>query len=171
MLVDVEAFGRWLDGMLTFPVSSSSDSVGSAPMPHLALAVRDEGRSRRFYETYFGFGAEPAERMSDGVLMLSDGAGYALALKETDEPISLPGFLHFAFRGAAGPDEVRAFRDRLRGRGSRSWRSGRSPTTSASSAATPTATSSRWPGHPADLPSIQIDSELVLVVAGRHFVR
>ena len=24
-------------------------------MAHLALAVRDEERSRRFYETYFGF--------------------------------------------------------------------------------------------------------------------
>jgi catechol 2,3-dioxygenase-like lactoylglutathione lyase family enzyme len=30
---------------------------------HLALAVADQERSRRFYETYFGFGAR-------GVLML-----------------------------------------------------------------------------------------------------
>lgn len=86
-------------------------------MPHLALAVRDEGRSRRFYETYFGFDAGPAERMADGVLMLSDGAGYALALQETDETISLPAFLHFAFTSASSPDEVRAFRDRLRADG------------------------------------------------------
>ena len=83
-------------------------------MTHLALAVRDEERSRRFYEAYFGFDATPAERMSDGVLMLHDAGGFALALKETSEPISLPSFLHFGFRGAAGPDEVRAFRDRLR---------------------------------------------------------
>ena len=83
-------------------------------MAHLALAVRDEGRSRRFYETYFGFGATPAERMSDGVLMLYDGHDFALALKEIDEPISLPGFLHFGFRGAAGPDEVHALSQRLR---------------------------------------------------------
>jgi catechol 2,3-dioxygenase-like lactoylglutathione lyase family enzyme len=82
-------------------------------MTHLALAVRDEERSRRFYETYFGFGAEPAERMSDGVLMLYDAAGFALALKETDEPIS-PSFFHFSFRAASSPDEVRAFRDRLK---------------------------------------------------------
>ncbi|MGH3042383.1 MAG: hypothetical protein ACRDNG_11720 [Gaiellaceae bacterium] len=54
-----------------------------------------------FYETYFGFDAAPAERMSDGVLMLSDGADFALALEETDEPISLPGFFLFAFGGAA----------------------------------------------------------------------
>ena len=83
-------------------------------MAHLALAVRDEERSRRFYETYFGFDAQPAERMSDGVLMLYDGEDFALALKETDEPISLPGFLHFAFGGAESPDEVRAFAARLR---------------------------------------------------------
>jgi catechol 2,3-dioxygenase-like lactoylglutathione lyase family enzyme len=83
-------------------------------MTHLALAVRDEERSRRFYETYFGFGAMPAERMSDGVLMLHDTDGFALALKETEEPISLPGFFHFGFRGASSPGEVRAFGARLR---------------------------------------------------------
>jgi catechol 2,3-dioxygenase-like lactoylglutathione lyase family enzyme len=83
-------------------------------MAHLALAVRDEERSRRFYEAYFGFDAAPAERMSDGVLMLYDGAGFALALKETGEPISLPGFLHFGFGGAASAEEVRAFAARLR---------------------------------------------------------
>jgi catechol 2,3-dioxygenase-like lactoylglutathione lyase family enzyme len=86
-------------------------------MAHLALAVRDEERSRRFYETYFGFGATPAERMSDGVLMLYDADNFALALKETDEPITLPGFLHFGFRGAADPDEVRAHAERLRADG------------------------------------------------------
>jgi catechol 2,3-dioxygenase-like lactoylglutathione lyase family enzyme len=86
-------------------------------MAHLALAVRDEERSRRFYETYFGFGATPAERMSDGVLMLYDADDFALALKETDEPISLPGFLHFGFRGAASPAEVRAHAERLRADG------------------------------------------------------
>lgn len=86
-------------------------------MAHLALAVRDEERSRRFYEKYFGFGVTPAERMSDGVLMLYDSSGFALALEETDEPISLPAFLHFGFRGAASPDEVRAHAERLRGDG------------------------------------------------------
>ena len=52
--------------------------------------------------------------MSDGVLMLFDADEFSLALKETQEPISLPAFLHFGFRGAPSPDEVRAFRDRLR---------------------------------------------------------
>lgn len=82
-------------------------------MTHLALAVRNEDRSRRFYEKYFGFGARPAERMSDGALMLYDAQDFALALKETEETISLPSFFHFGFGGASGPDEVRAFRDRL----------------------------------------------------------
>jgi catechol 2,3-dioxygenase-like lactoylglutathione lyase family enzyme len=84
---------------------------------HLALAVRDEERSRRFYETYFGFDARPAERMSDGVLMLFDARDFSLALKETAEPISLPAFFHFSFGGSSSPDEVRAFRDRLRADG------------------------------------------------------
>jgi catechol 2,3-dioxygenase-like lactoylglutathione lyase family enzyme len=83
-------------------------------MGHLALAVHDEERSRRFYETYFGFGARPAKRMSDGVLMLFDAADFSLALKETDEAFSLPSFLHFAFGAADTADEVRGFRDRLR---------------------------------------------------------
>ena len=72
-------------------------------MAHLALAVHDEERSRRFYERYFGFDAVPSERMDDGVLMLFDAAGYALALKETDEPIDLPGFFHFGFRRRREP--------------------------------------------------------------------
>jgi catechol 2,3-dioxygenase-like lactoylglutathione lyase family enzyme len=82
-------------------------------MAHLALAVRDEERSRRFYETYFGFDASPAERMSDGVLMLWNADDFALALKETDEELHLPGFFHFAFKGAPSPEDVRAFRKRL----------------------------------------------------------
>jgi catechol 2,3-dioxygenase-like lactoylglutathione lyase family enzyme len=28
-------------------------------MDHLAIPVRDQERSRRFYENYFGFGARP----------------------------------------------------------------------------------------------------------------
>ena len=82
-------------------------------MAHLALAVHDEERSRGFYGRYFGFDAEPAQRMDDGALMLHDGHGFALALKETDEAISLPAFVHFGFRGAESPHEVRALRTRL----------------------------------------------------------
>jgi extradiol dioxygenase family protein len=39
-------------------------------MGHLAIPVCDQERSRRFYEAYFGFGARPARRYDDGVLML-----------------------------------------------------------------------------------------------------
>jgi hypothetical protein len=35
-------------------------SFARREMKHLALAVSDQARSRRFYETYFGFGARPA---------------------------------------------------------------------------------------------------------------
>ena len=75
-------------------------------MDHLALAVSDQERSRRFYEHWFGFEAEPAPR-EDGVLILHDANGFSLALGEVEEPISLPPFLHFG-TGLGSPDEVRA---------------------------------------------------------------
>jgi catechol 2,3-dioxygenase-like lactoylglutathione lyase family enzyme len=78
---------------------------------HLALAVSDQDRSRRFYERYLGFTAEPEPR-EDGVLMLHDASGFSLALGETDEAIRMPDFLHFG-SGLAGADDVRAFHERL----------------------------------------------------------
>jgi catechol 2,3-dioxygenase-like lactoylglutathione lyase family enzyme len=83
---------------------------------HLALAVRDRGRSQRFYEAYLGFDAAPAREYDGGVLMLYDERGFALALGPVDEEVTLPSFLHFG-KGVSSPDEVRAFRDRLRGDG------------------------------------------------------
>lgn len=80
-------------------------------MDHLALAVSNQERSRRFYERYLGFEAEPGLR-SDGVQMMHGAGGFSLALGETAEPILIPAFLHFG-RGMSSPDEVRAFRDRL----------------------------------------------------------
>ncbi len=62
---------------------------------HLALAVTDQERSRRFYESYFGFDARPSRWYDDGVLMLYNADGFSLALGPTDEPIRLPKFLHF----------------------------------------------------------------------------
>jgi catechol 2,3-dioxygenase-like lactoylglutathione lyase family enzyme len=79
---------------------------------HLALAVTDQGRSRRFYETYFGFDAAPARRYDDDVLMLYDANGFALALGHSEERVVLPPFLHFGVR-AGSPAEVHALRDRL----------------------------------------------------------
>ena len=85
-------------------------------MRHLALAVRDQERSRRFYETYFGFDVAPAHEYDDGVLMLYNADGFSLALGSTDEPIQMPPFFHFGL-GVPTPDDVRAFRDRLRADG------------------------------------------------------
>lgn len=81
-------------------------------MRHLALAVTDRERSRRFYETYFGFGARPAREYDGGVLMLYNADGFSLALGLTDEPVALPSFLHFGI-GLPNPEAVQAFRERL----------------------------------------------------------
>jgi len=82
-------------------------------MGHIALAVRDRERSRRFYETYFGFDPASAYVAEDGVLLIDGPGDVHLALGETDEPINLPAFLHFGFGTAQTADEVRAFRERL----------------------------------------------------------
>ena len=82
-------------------------------MAHIALAVSDQARSRRFYETYFEFDPNTAWVAEDGVLLIEGPREVTLALGETDEPITLPSFLHFGFRAAGDPDEVRAFRERL----------------------------------------------------------
>jgi catechol 2,3-dioxygenase-like lactoylglutathione lyase family enzyme len=79
---------------------------------HLALAVTDQERSRRFYETYFGFGARPARRYDGDVLMLYDADGFSLALGPAEGPIQLPSFLHFGVH-AASPEDVHALRARL----------------------------------------------------------
>jgi catechol 2,3-dioxygenase-like lactoylglutathione lyase family enzyme len=63
-------------------------------MKHLALAVSDQQRSRRFYETYFGFDAQPAKCYDDGVLMLYNRDGFSLALGGTDESFQLPPLRH-----------------------------------------------------------------------------
>ena len=81
-------------------------------MDHLALAVRDQESSRRFYETYLGFDASPAQEYDDGVLMLYNADGFSLALGPTEEPVVVPRFFHFGL-GVGTPAEVRAFRDRL----------------------------------------------------------
>ena len=85
-------------------------------MKHLAIPVRDQERSRRFYESYFGFGARPPRRYDDNVLMLYNADGFSLALGPTNEEITPPKWMHFGVP-LGSPDEVRAFRDRLAGDG------------------------------------------------------
>jgi catechol 2,3-dioxygenase-like lactoylglutathione lyase family enzyme len=79
---------------------------------HLALPVRDQERARRFYEAYFGFGARPARRYDDDVLMLYNTAGFALALGHAGAPLARPEWMHF---GVSLPDRaaVLALRDRF----------------------------------------------------------
>jgi catechol 2,3-dioxygenase-like lactoylglutathione lyase family enzyme len=81
-------------------------------MDHLAIPVRDQARSRRFYETYLGFGARPPRRYDDGVLMLYNGAGFALALGPAEQDVTPPAWLHFGI-GLPGRDAVLALRDRF----------------------------------------------------------
>lgn len=81
-------------------------------MNHLAIPVRDQERSRRFYETYFGFGARPARRYDDGVLMLYNATDFSLALGPGVEQIERPSWMHFGVR-LDDRDAVLGLRDRL----------------------------------------------------------
>jgi catechol 2,3-dioxygenase-like lactoylglutathione lyase family enzyme len=81
-------------------------------LQHLALPVADQSRSRAFYERYFGFGAGPARRYPDGVLILHDADEFALALGPGGRAPELPDFLHFGFE-TADADEARQMLARL----------------------------------------------------------
>ena len=81
-------------------------------MDHLAIPVRDQARSRRFYETYFGFGARPAKVYDDGVLMLYNATGFALALGPSSEPVDRPSWMHFGV-GLPSREAVLALRNRV----------------------------------------------------------
>lgn len=85
-------------------------------MNHLAIPVRDQTRSRRFYETYLGFGARPAKRYDDGVLMLYNAEGFALALGPSPDPIAGPSWMHFGV-GFDRREDVVALRERFVGDG------------------------------------------------------
>jgi catechol 2,3-dioxygenase-like lactoylglutathione lyase family enzyme len=79
---------------------------------HLAIPVTDPERSRSFYERYFGFGARPARRYDDDVLMVYNADGFALALGPRQEEPLHPKWMHF---GVDLPDRdaVLALRERL----------------------------------------------------------
>jgi catechol 2,3-dioxygenase-like lactoylglutathione lyase family enzyme len=92
--------------------SLSREYRGGVGLSHLGLPVRDLQRSRRFYETHFGFDAGPATECDDGVLIIRNAEGFDLALAPAGEPGPLPPFLHFGFR-LPGPEEVAGLRARL----------------------------------------------------------
>jgi len=79
---------------------------------HLALAVRDQQRSIEFFAAYFGFDPSTAHRYPDGVIIIRDAGGFALALGQAREPEHTPGFPHFGF-DMDSLQEVRALRARL----------------------------------------------------------
>lgn len=83
---------------------------------HLGLPVRDEQRSRRFYEAYFGFDPATAQQYDDGTVIIRNADGFDLALHGGQDVGPLPAFLHFGFR-LANPDEVRSLLARTRADG------------------------------------------------------
>ncbi|WP_283139070.1 VOC family protein [Rhizohabitans arisaemae] len=85
-------------------------------LKHLALAVRDRRRSRRFYETYFGFGDGPATEYDDGTVIIRDADGFDLAINEHHGPAPMSGFAHFGFT-CADASEVNALFQRVTGDG------------------------------------------------------
>jgi catechol 2,3-dioxygenase-like lactoylglutathione lyase family enzyme len=62
---------------------------------HLHLHVGNVDRSKRFYESYFGF----RERVRHGnILFLRNTSGFDLALVPDRTPLSFPEWFHFGFR-------------------------------------------------------------------------
>ena len=93
-------------------LQARAESRSVAAMDHLAIPVSDQARSRRFYETYFGFGARSAKVYDEGVLMLYNAAGFALALGVSSEPVDRPSWMHFGV-GLRSREAVLALRDRF----------------------------------------------------------
>lgn len=62
---------------------------------HLHLHVKNLGRARRFYESYFGF--RERMRVAD-ILFLRNANGFDLALRPDCTPGSFPEWFHFGFR-------------------------------------------------------------------------
>jgi len=82
------------------------------PLDHLALAVRDQQRSIAFYARYFGFDPSTARAYPDGVVIVKDDDGFALALGQHDGAARAPSFPHFGF-GMPTPEAVRLLRARV----------------------------------------------------------
>jgi catechol 2,3-dioxygenase-like lactoylglutathione lyase family enzyme len=81
-------------------------------LSHLALPVRDELRSQRFYSAYFGFDPATAQRYPDGTVIIRNADGFDLALHPAEHIEPPDAFLHCGFK-AARPADVRTLMDRL----------------------------------------------------------
>ena len=69
--------------------------AGKMDLNHLHLHVRNVDRSKRFYESYFGF----TEHVRHGnILFLRNTSGFDLALVPDRTPLSFPEWFHFGFR-------------------------------------------------------------------------
>ena len=81
-------------------------------LQRLALAVRDQQRAIDFYARFFRFDPSTARTYPDGVVIVHDPDGFALALGPDDSVERGSGFPHFGFE-VGSPDEVRRLRARL----------------------------------------------------------
>jgi catechol 2,3-dioxygenase-like lactoylglutathione lyase family enzyme len=72
-------------------------------LAHLSLAVADQQRSRRFYETFFGLHSD-GSLDAEGCLHLTDANGFDLTLVARSDSAPSPTF-HFGI-GVADPSEV-----------------------------------------------------------------
>ncbi|WP_328467960.1 VOC family protein [Actinoplanes sp. NBC_00393] len=81
-------------------------------LAHLGLPVTDLARSRRFYETYFGFDPATAQRYDDGTVIIRNRQRFDLALHPCAAVGAVPEFLHFGFR-LDRRDDVRALKERV----------------------------------------------------------
>jgi catechol 2,3-dioxygenase-like lactoylglutathione lyase family enzyme len=77
---------------------------------HLGLPVRDQRRSLRFYQTYFGFEPASARHHPDRTVIVRNADGFDLALHPGVLPDQPAAFLHFGFQlpGAAAVLELLA---------------------------------------------------------------
>jgi len=63
---------------------------------HIHLHVRDISRTRRFYETWFGFAKETVKE--DGFLIVQNAERFDLAFNEDAHPAPFPRWFHIGFR-------------------------------------------------------------------------
>ena len=93
------------------PVGAFSPILLAMRFAHIGISVVDQLRSRRFYESHFGFDPDHARSYPDGTLILRDADGFALALHPGDGAPD-DEFLHFGY-SCTDAEQVRALRERL----------------------------------------------------------